>query len=71
MKRADDFNVIPLPAFGPQLSAFIRLRCPSKLLPEVRRAARKKTISSSAYIRQAIVDRLKSDGVDINSYEAR
>jgi Ribbon-helix-helix protein, copG family len=71
MKRADDFNQMPIPAFGPQLSAFIRLRCPSKLLPAVRRAARRRTISSSAYIRQAIVELLKTDGVDINSQEIR
>jgi hypothetical protein len=71
MKRADDFNQMPIPAFGPQLSAFIRLRCPSKLLPAVRRAATRRTISSSAYIRQAIVEQLKTDGVDINSQEMR
>jgi hypothetical protein len=71
MKRADDFNQMPLPAFGPQLSAFIRLRCPSKLLPAVRRAASNQTISSSAYMRQAIVERLRRDGVDLDSQEAR
>ncbi|MGA2257693.1 MAG: hypothetical protein ABSG53_23780 [Thermoguttaceae bacterium] len=67
MKRSDDHGYMPRPEFGPQHAEAIRIRCPSTLLPVVKHAAGRQTISASAYVRQAIVDRLKRDGFDFPS----
>jgi hypothetical protein len=66
MKRSDDCSNMPQPDFGPQFRDFIRIRCPSILLLAVRDVARRRTISASAYMRQAIVDRLARDSIDLN-----
>jgi hypothetical protein len=65
MKRSDDCSNTPQPDFGPQFGDFIRIRCPSILLLAVRDAAKRKTISASAYMRQAIIDRLTRDGINL------
>jgi hypothetical protein len=49
----------------------LRFRCPTALPAAVRRAARRRMLSNSAYMRLAIVERLKVDGIDIDSQEAR
>jgi hypothetical protein len=65
MKRSDDHNYLPHPEFGPQHADAVRIRCPSTLLSAVKYVARRQTISASAYMRQAIVDRLKQDGFNL------
>jgi hypothetical protein len=44
----------------------VHFRCPETLPTAIKRAADKKMISASAYMRQAIVDRLARDGIDLN-----
>ena len=70
MRRSDDHRSLPRPDFGPQHADVICIRCPATLLPAVKDAAGQRATSASAYVRQAIVARLKSDGVDLNSGEA-
>jgi hypothetical protein len=48
----------------------IHFRCQRALPAAVKRAAHRKMISASAYVREAIVERLKSDGIDFSSSEA-
>jgi hypothetical protein len=67
MKRSDDHNSMPRPDFGPQLGDAIYLRCPTALLPAVKRVAGQRATTASAYMRQAIVDRLKRDGFNLLS----
>ena len=48
----------------------LHFRCPAVLPTAVKRAADQKMISASAYMRQAIADQLRRDGVELNSHEA-
>jgi hypothetical protein len=52
------------------LGNVIHFRCPAILPTAVKRAADQKMISASAYMRQAIADQLKRDGVALNPHEA-
>jgi hypothetical protein len=47
----------------------IHFRCSAPLPTAIRRAARLRMISASAYMRQALIERLKTDGVDLKLYE--
>jgi hypothetical protein len=47
----------------------IHFRCSAPLPTAIRQAAKRRMISASAYMRQALVERLKTDGVDLNLYE--
>ena len=47
----------------------IHFRCPPVLPKAVREVAERQMISASAYMRGAILDRLKRDGVDFSSSE--
>ena len=42
----------------------IYLRCPQSLPPAIRRAAQLRMTSSSSYVRAAVLDRLKADGIN-------
>jgi hypothetical protein len=48
----------------------VHFRCPAILPSVVKRAAEQKMVSASAYMRQAIANQLKRDGVDFTSHEA-
>jgi hypothetical protein len=47
----------------------IHFRCSAPLPTAIRQAAKRRMISASAYMRQALIERLKTDGVDLNLYE--
>jgi hypothetical protein len=70
MKRSADHSSMPKPDFGPQHGDTICLRCPPTFLPAVKWAAGQRETSASAYMRQAIADQLRRDGVDLSSSEA-
>jgi hypothetical protein len=53
----------------PHYSEAIHFRCAPSLPIAIRQAAKRRMISASAYMRQALVERLRADGVD-NSHEA-
>ncbi len=42
----------------------IYLRCPQSLPRAIRRAAELRMTSSASYVRSAVLDRLKGDGID-------
>jgi hypothetical protein len=44
----------------------IHFRCAAPLPTAIRQAAKRRMISASAYMRQALIERLKTDGVDLN-----
>jgi hypothetical protein len=48
----------------------MRFRCPPVLPAAVKQAADKRMISTSSYVRQAIAERLRRDGVNLSSHEA-
>jgi hypothetical protein len=50
--------------------AYLRVRTPETLMGAVERAANEKMTSSSEYVRQAILARLKSDGFQLSPTEA-
>jgi hypothetical protein len=47
----------------------IHFRCSAPLPTAIRRAAKRRMISASAYMRQALIERLKTDGVDLKLNE--
>jgi hypothetical protein len=47
----------------------IHFRCSAPLPTAIRQAARRRMISASAYMRQALIERLKSDGVDFKLHD--
>ena len=49
---------------SPYFDDLIRFRCPPVLPPAVKMAAARQMVSMSSYIRTAVVERLKKDGVD-------
>ena len=63
---SDDLNcALDTSLFG----EVIHFRCSATLPTAIRQAAKLRMISASAYMRQALIERLKSDGVDLNLYE--
>lgn len=38
--------------------------CPEEFVEVVERAARRRTVNRSAYIREAVIERLKADGIE-------
>jgi hypothetical protein len=48
-----------------RFSSYLRIRTPEKLPAAIAAAADKKLTTSSEYARQAIIERLKADGLDI------
>jgi hypothetical protein len=45
----------------------LQVRCPSILPPAIQRAASLNLMTSSEYVRRCIIDRLKADGVKLQS----
>ena len=55
---------------SPYFDDVIRFRCPPILPPAVKTAAARQMVSMSSYIRTAVVERLKNDGIDFGNTEA-
>jgi hypothetical protein len=49
---------------SPSFDGVIRFRCSPLLPPAVKTVAARQMLSMSAYVRAALVERLKNDGVD-------
>ena len=45
-------------------NATLRARCRKELIAFVRKAANRKMMTDSEYVRRAVIDRLISDGID-------
>lgn len=53
----------------PSYDDVMRFRCPPILPPAVRAAAARQMMSMSSYIRTAVVERLKKDGVNLSTFK--
>jgi hypothetical protein len=53
-----------------RFSSYLRIRAPEELPVAVAAAAQRKWMSSSQYVRWAIIERLKKDGLDIKELSA-
>lgn len=53
-----------------KFSEELRVRCPSHLSPMIDRAADRRCMKASEYIRMSIVERLKSDGFEFGETAA-
>lgn len=47
----------------PEMTGWLTIRCARDLQPALKRASRSRKIGVSAYVRQALIDRLAADGV--------
>ena len=52
------------------LQELLRVRAPSVLIEAIDRAAHRDFLSRSAYIRQAVIARLRADGIGIEETQA-
>jgi hypothetical protein len=55
---------------SPSFDDVMRFRCPPILPSAVKMAAARQMVSMSCYIRTAVVERLKKDGVDVANMKA-
>jgi hypothetical protein len=47
-----------------RFSSYLRIRTPEKLPAAIAAAAERKLTTSSEYVRQAVIERLKADGIE-------
>ena len=50
-----------------RFSATLQLRAPPRLFPLIDKAADARVMTASEYVRQAIVERLKADGIELEA----
>jgi hypothetical protein len=53
-----------------RFAGYLHIRAPEKLPTAIAAAANRKMTTSSEYVRQAIIERLKADGLDIQELSA-
>ena len=48
-----------------RFSGTLKVRCPARITPLIDRAAQRKCMTPSEYIRRSVLDRLEADGFDL------